>query len=444
MANTRRTHKGRAAASRPSAKKPVKTTRKTTRKPSRRAGATKARDSGRGQPRLLQSYRRLAEISRDLSSTLELPALLNRIVAAASELTESEAASILLIEPRSGELRFEASTHADPQLEGDSLLVPREGSLADWVVTHGEPLSIANVADDPHQFVQLDRWTNRVRRSLLGVPLLARGKIIGALETINKVGDGGFTAEDTETLVTLAAQAAVAIETARLFLQSDLVAEMIHELRTPLASLAATSYMLQRPELAEAQRSEFVRTMQRETARLSQLTNDFLDLARLESGRARLNLEPFSMPELVTECLNLVQPQAQERDIRCGLDLSPETENCPPVVGDRAKIKQVLLNLLTNAIKYNRPHGAITVRAACNGRTFATEVADTGEGIAAVSLPRIFDKFYRVADQPDLPQGTGLGLAIAKKIVETHGGEISAASKPGVGTTLRFTLPLRG
>ena len=112
------------------------------------------------------------------------------------------------------------------------------------------------------------------------------------------------------------------------------------------------------------------------------------------------------------------------------------------VSGDRAKIKQVVLNLLTNAIKYNREGGTITVRGSCHEDFFELSVSDTGRGIPPESLPRIFEKFYRVADAEGWTQGTGLGLAIAMKIVETHGGEMTVESQVGVGTTFRLTLPL--
>lgn len=397
----------------------------------------------RNYPLLLQRYRRLMEISRDLISTLDLPALLNRIVEAARELTGAEAASLLLIDPQSGDLHLEASTQAGWPTSGDGRAVPMADSVAGSIAREGRPVLIANLAEDPRGLAQTTAWPDFVTRSVLGAPLNGRNRIVGVLEALNKIDAGGFTPDDTDTLVTLAAQAAVAIETARLFQQSDLVSEMIHELRTPLASLAATSYMLLRPELPVERRNEFIRAIQRETARLTTLTNDFLDLSRLESGRARFELEPFSMLDLASECLAMVRPQAEEHGLTCVLAMSPEAAACPPVVGDRAKIKQVLLNLLTNAIKYNRAGGEIRVSGACAGPRFETTVADTGRGIPPESLPRIFDKFYRVADVESRTPGTGLGLAIAKRIVETHGGSITVESSVGVGTTLRFSLPLQ-
>ncbi|MBI3361265.1 MAG: GAF domain-containing sensor histidine kinase [Chloroflexi bacterium] len=399
----------------------------------RRAGDASAI---RNYPLLLRRYQQLMEISRVLGSTLELPALLRQIIEAARELTHTEAASILLIDPRTGELRFEASTQVDTS-QMDSIMVPKEGSIAGWIVSHDEPLVIADVTQDPRHYQQVDKKVDFVTRSLLGVPLKTRDKTIGVLEAINKRG-GGFSPDDADTLEILAAQAAVAIETARLFQQSDLVAEMVHELRTPLAALTATSHLLLRSDLPEERRAEFVRTIQQETLRLTSMTSDFLDLARLESGRARFVRAPFAMPELVAECVGIIQPQAHDRSIA----LRVEVPDVPRTVsGDRAKIKQVVLNLLTNAIKYNREGGTIVVRGAGDQNSYELSVADTGKGIPPDSLPRIFEKFYRVADTEGWTQGTGLGLAIAKKIVETHGGEMTVESQVGVGATFRFTLP---
>jgi signal transduction histidine kinase len=395
----------------------------------------------RNYPGLLQRYRRLMEISRVLSSTLDLPSLLRRIIEAARELTETEAASILLADPGTGELRFEASTHPALDSHWSHRAVSLDGSIAGRVAAQGQPLLIRDVAADPRRLRPVEHASAFASRSVLAVPLIARDKTIGVLEAVNKAGAQDFNADDADTLETLAAQAAIAIDTARLFQQSDQVAEMVHELRTPLASLAATSYILLKPDLPEAQRVELVKTLQRETARLTGMTSDFLDLARLESGRARITREPFSFPELAVECLTLIKPDADMRGVTCALDLAPQARQWPAAVGDRAKIKQVLLNLLTNAIKYNRPGGSLVVRGQANGRGIEVAVADTGPGIPPASLPHLFDKFYRVADSDGAPHGTGLGLAIAKKIVESHGGHIGVESVVGAGTTLKFSLP---
>jgi signal transduction histidine kinase len=259
------------------------------------------------------------------------------------------------------------------------------------------------------------------------------------LEAVNKRA-GTFTADDTQTLQWLAAQAAVAILNARLFQQSDLVAEMVHELRTPLSALMAASHLLLRPELNDDQRRELVETLQRETRRLAQLTTDFLDVARLESGRVTFDFAPFDLRTLLDECLGVVQPQAAERGITLALEAGQEL---PQVESDRDKVKQVLLNLLTNAIKYNRDQGEVHLRAQAVPGLVRVSVDDTGIGMQAEAIRRVFDRFYRTPASEQSTDGTGLGLSIARRIVEALGGELGVQSTPGQGSTFYFTLPLR-
>jgi len=384
-------------------------------------------------------YERLMEISRQLTSTLDLNTLLNQIIRAAVELTDTEAASILLIDPQTEELRFEAATNISSGAR-DALIVPKEGSLAGWVVTHGEFVLVADTRHDPRWFKDVEKSTETPTRNLLAVPMRAHTKVIGALEALNKHEDMPFSEDDINTLMTLAAQAAVAIENARLFQQSDFIAELVHELRTPLAALKASTALLQRPNFPEDRRQDILDTMQEETDRLVKMTTEFLDLARLESGRARLEVARFELRALMEESLTVVQPQAHDRAIATHLSVEPLELDA-----DRGKLKQVLLNLLTNGIKYNREQGEIFLaaeRVTEGNRQFVKiSVRDTGQGISKENQAHIFERFYRVADHEGYTQGTGLGLVIAKRIIEAHGGNMWLESEPGVGTTFFFTLP---
>ena len=403
--------------------------------PKRSPGADTIR---RNYPLLLKRMERMMEISRVLASTLDLNKLLRKIIDAARELTDTEAASIMLFDPRSGELRFEATTNqVSAELEG--IVIPVEGSIAGWIVTHSQPLVVPDTSKDPRWSQVVDQRISFVTRSILGVPLVTREKTLGALEAINK-REGFFSDDDVVTLQTLAAQAAVAIVNARLFQQSDLISEMVHELRTPLAALTATSHLILRPELPDAKRLELITTIQRETGRLSQMTTDFLDMARLESGRMRFNREVFDVAELIQECVEVVRPQAAGRS----LTLQTQIASAPKTLeSDRGKVKQVLLNLLTNACKYNRDHGAIRVSTqVAPDAYYRVVVADTGKGIPPEAMAHMFEKFYRVADTENTTTGTGLGLPIARKIIEALGGEMGVKSTPGVGSTFYFTLPL--
>jgi signal transduction histidine kinase len=301
-----------------------------------------------------------------------------------------------------------------------------------------QPVIINDAASDPRHFRQVDSQTSFLTRSILGVPLVNKDKPIGVLQALNKKGEQPFEASDVETLQTLAAQAAIAIVNARLFQQSDLIAEMVHELRTPLAALTATSHLLMRGDLPTERRAEFVGTIRDETNRLARMTTEFLDLAKLESGRARFEREVVELAELVHECVSIVIPQADSKDVA----IHEQLLGLPAVLADRGKIKQVMLNLLTNAIKYNRESGSIFVIGEALDQRLKVAVRDTGKGIPLESMPRIFEKFFRVPDSEGWSQGTGLGLAIAKRIVESHGGKMIVESTVNVGTTVSFSLPL--
>lgn len=388
---------------------------------------------------MLARYERLMEISMQLNSTLDLAALLRKIISAAKELTNTEASSILLVDPSTGELRFEIASNINPH-EMEKIIVPMEGSIAGWIVSHGEPRVIEDVTKEPGWSRRVDDTIEFHTRNLLGVPMRTHSKVIGCLQAVNKLQGAVFTETDIATLTVLASQAAIAIENARLFQQSDFIAEMVHELRTPLAALKASTVLLLRPDLPTERSRDIILTMQSETERLSRLTSEFLDLARLESGRTRLDLTRFNLHELIMESVEVVLPQANSKGITVDVDEANHI-----LTADRGKVKQVLLNLLTNAIKYNREHGRITVstQAVASGDRPLVQiaVADTGLGISKEHQKHMFEKFFRVSDTAGFTQGTGLGLAIAKHIIEAHGGQITLESEPGMGSTFFITLP---
>jgi signal transduction histidine kinase len=390
--------------------------------------------------KLIERYGRIIDISQRLNSTFDLRSLLDAIIEAARELTGVEAASIMLLDQASGELRFEAASNIKSH-EMDRITVPMEGSIAGWIATHGEPRVINDVSQEPEFYSEVDQEIEFKTNDLLGVPMRAHDKIIGVLEAINKLDGSHFTEEDIETLTALAGQAAIAIQNARLFQQSDFIAEMVHEIRTPLAALKASTVLLQRTELPQEKRQDIIITMQGETERLVRMTSEFLDLARLESGRFQLEKVPFELDALIRESVDVVIHQANDKNVTFHLNIHPIK-----VIGDRGKIKQVILNLFTNAIKYNRDNGDIYVRSREileNDAPFIeVSVNDTGFGITPENLKNLFTKFFRVADTAGHTQGTGLGLAITRHIAEAHGGSVWAESEYGKGSTFYVTMPI--
>jgi signal transduction histidine kinase len=386
---------------------------------------------------LLKGYQRLLEISRDLASTLDLGALLDRIVHAAADLTDAQAASILLYDSLSQQLYFQAATNIDePSMRG--LLVPLD-SLAGWIVQNRQPVMIADVRKDARHFGKIGQTTQFETYSLLGVPLITKDKVIGVLEALNK-RQGEFTPADQDLLSALGGQAAAAIENTRLFQQSDLISEFVHELRTPLSSLNTAAHLLNRPELSDEQRERMITTIQGETLRLSEMASAFLDLARLESGRVQFNMESFELPPVLQESAAILRARALEKEQQLTLAHPPDL---PPLVADRNKVKQVVINLLSNAVKYTPARGAIHLSAEADEQEMRILVRDTGRGISPEGLAHLFQKFYRVPGSEKIAPGTGLGLSICKKIIEGHGGEIGVHSQVDEGTTFIVHLPLK-
>ena len=297
-----------------------------------------------------------------------------------------------------------------------------------------------NAHEDPRFFSNVETKTGFPTESLLGIPLVTKNKVVGVLEVINK-HRGKFTDTDESMLLVLGAQAAVAIENARLFQQSDLISEFVHELRTPLSSLSTATYLLLRPEMSQEQRDQIVHNIHNETIRLNALASSFLDLARLESGRVQFRKSPFSIADLVYECKDVMASKALEDNIQIRVEAA---ERLPLLEADRDKIKQVLLNLLSNAIKYNRPNGTVIMRPEEREDEIAIYVQDTGMGIPEEAVPHLFQKFFRVREHESRASGTGLGLSICKQIISGHGGRIEVKSKLGIGTVFMVCLPRSG
>jgi signal transduction histidine kinase len=382
----------------------------------------------------LERYKRLIEISRDLASTLELDPLLKRIVNAARDLTDAQAASILLYDSVASQLYFQVATNMDPMMRG--LVVPMD-SIAGWILTNRKPLRIGDVSKDSRFFQNVSKTLSFETSSLMGVPLITKDKVIGVLEVLNKT-QGEFNETDEDLLTVIGAQAAIAIENTRLFQQSDLIAEFVHELRTPLASLSTATYLLLRPEISREQSQQIITNIHNETLRLNALASSFLDLARLESGRVQFQKSSFAIRPLLEECWTIMQSKASETQISVEINVPADM---PEVVGDHDKLKQVVLNLVSNAIKYNRPGGKVVLSASFEPDLWRFSVEDCGHGIPEDSIPNLFQKFYRVKGMETKVAGTGLGLSICKGIVQGHGGRIEVKSVLGKGTTFTVFIP---
>jgi heavy metal sensor kinase len=219
--------------------------------------------------------------------------------------------------------------------------------------------------------------------------------------------------------------------------QKQFTADASHELRTPLAVLISEAQTTLARERTGAEYRETIEANLAAAQQMRQLTESLLTLARLEAGHEKVRREPFNLGELTQACVARIRPLVVARQITICSELAAAGGN-----GDEAQIRQVITNLLANAIHYNRDGGEVHVSTRVEGANAVLTVRDTGPGISAADLPHIFDRFYRADKARSRAEGhSGLGLAISKVIVDAHGGTIHADSQPGVGTTFTVRLP---
>jgi two-component system phosphate regulon sensor histidine kinase PhoR len=218
----------------------------------------------------------------------------------------------------------------------------------------------------------------------------------------------------------------------------DFISNISHELRTPLASLRAVADTLRDGALEDPPAARrFLDRMDTEVDALTQMVEELLELSRIESGQVPFRLEPVAVADVVLPSVERLRPQAERAVLRLAVDLPSDL---PLVWADAERIQQVVTNLVHNAIKFTPSGGEVTISAAAGEGEVVVSVHDTGVGIPANDLPRIFERFYK-ADHARSGGGTGLGLAIAKHIVQGHGGRIWAESIEGRGSTFYFSLP---
>jgi signal transduction histidine kinase len=395
---------------------------------------------------------RIVKVSQILNSTLSVEPLLRIIIQSATELTHTEACSIMLLDKRTGELRFTHSIGEGSEGLRD-VTVPLENSIAGWIVRKRKPLLIRDAKTDPRWHSQIDKTIDFDTRSILGVPLKVKDEVIGVMELLNKVDEQGFVQDDIQIANTLAAQAAIAIENARLLdelqrayddlaeldqLKSNFVSIASHELRTPLSVILGYASFLREEVSGEA--GEQIDIVLQSAMRLRSIIDDMVNLRHVDTGQAQLERDIFSMTELISDVAGEFDQLAKAKQQILRVDLP---EDPLKIDADRQKIYLVLANLLSNAIKFTLPQGRVQVSAQRKGEEIWVCVMDTGIGIPERDYNRIFDRFYQV--EPSLTrryEGMGLGLSVAKSMVELHNGRIWVESVVDKGSRFTVVLPI--
>lgn len=411
----------------------------------------------------------LAEVGRDISATLDLTTVLERIAAHARELLDVSNSAVFLPDEEDETMKARVALGPIAGQVKATRVRPGEGIIGDlW--RRREAQFINDAAHDPRA-VTIEGTERHTDDRTMVAPLLAGDRVTGMM-AVWRSGGEAFDDQDLAFLQGLARQASIAIENARLYSEaqaataaaraaneskSAFLANVSHELRTPLTSVMGFAHIVQRrlnerifPRLpaddARVQRTvaqieQNLDIVLSEGERLTALINNVLDLEKIEAGRMEWRMEEVSLADIVKQATQATSAIVEQAGLTLVEAVDPDV---PPVIGDRDRLVQVMINLISNAMKFT-PSGSITCRLRTGDGEALVSVQDTGVGIAPHDLDAVFEKFRQVGDTlTDKPEGTGLGLSICKEIVEHHGGRIWVESVVGEGSTFSFTVPLIG
>jgi signal transduction histidine kinase len=398
---------------------------------------------------------RITEISAALNSQVRLKPLLGMIMDASVEIVDAEAASVLLWDSKTNELRFASTTNDD---ETDALIgiaVPLEGSIAGTVLTENRTVIVNDVRRDRRHYGGVDKATDFHTRSVLGVPMRVKNRVIGVLEAVNK-RVLPWTADDAANLAILAGQAAVALESAQMVaalqkaneelsrldkLKSDFIAIASHELRTPLAKiLGYGSFLLE--DHADPTVRDYAGKIMIGATQLNSLIDDLVNLRYIDQNAIDLTVAPLALATLLNGVVHDAVALADAKDQR--LQYIPPAPEVMVLV-DKPRLAMAVANILKNAVRFTPRNGRILVQTKVQpSRQVWIMVSDTGIGLKKEDQERIFERFYQVASHLTRTEGgLGVGLSIARAVIEAHGGRVWASS-PGLneGTTITIALPL--
>ena len=409
--------------------------------------------------RLVEELKALGDVGQAVSSTLDLPTVLTTVVAHAVELSATDGGVIYEYDERVGEFHLTASHNLDVELSEALEAAPirlGEGAVGQAAATRA-PVEIPDTLDEQgYAVTRLRPLLARLGyRALLAVPLLREERIVGGLVVWRRAA-GNFSPEVVNLIQTFAAQSVLAIQNARLFREieeksrqleaanrhkSDFLARVSHDLRTPLNSIIGfTRIVLRRTasQLPNLQKENLQKVLI-SSEHLLNLINELLDLAKIDAGKMEVIAESFRVEDIINMTAGTVEPLLKDGRVSLVRDITPDL---PPLKTDRDKLKQILLNLLSNAAKFTE-YGEIRVSAARENGTLKLAVSDTGIGMKPEALEHIFEEFQQ-AEKTTASRygGTGLGLAIVKKFINLMGGGIVVESEFGKGSKFTITLPM--
>jgi signal transduction histidine kinase/CheY-like chemotaxis protein/ligand-binding sensor domain-containing protein len=436
----------------------------------------------------------LSEIGREITASLDFETIFDRLYERVNQLADAQIFGVGLYHPDRNEIEYRLA------IENGKRYAPYTRDTGDrdqfpvWCIDHREPVFINDVAaeygkyltkyDDQRQMLE-DGTMSQPPQSIIYLPLVSKDKVLGII-TIQSPQKNAYTVHHLNVMQNLAAYTSIALDNAsayrklneqenenrRLFEEAQLarataeeadaaksafLSTVSHELRTPLTSVLGFAKIIKKRleerifPLIHTEDRRILQTMQQveenlkvvvgEGERLTKLIDDVLDLAKIEAGKLEWHMDAVTIPDVIDHATAATAALFEQKGLRLIKEIDADL---PGVTGDRDRLIQVVINLISNAVKFT-DSGSITCRARRRGGETVVSVTDTGVGISPADQPKVFERFKQVGDTlTDKPKGTGLGLPICREIVEHHGGRIWVESEPGQGSTFSFALPIAG
>jgi signal transduction histidine kinase len=427
----------------------------------------------------LQRLVSLSNIGKTISLNFTTDELLETIFRECRKVVDVSLFAIALVDEATDELAFEIEYVNGERRPKER--IPMGGGLNDWVIRNGRSLRLASNQEE--RTIGLQAIEDGLpTESWLGVPMIARDRVVGVI-SIQSYRKNVFSEEDELLLTAIATQAAVALENANLYRdlegltyalehrvqertselretnlrllaadrsKNQFLANMSHELRTPLNSIVGFADVLQEKAqgLLSEKRHSFVRNIRTAGDHLLTLINDILDLSKIEAGKMELHVEEFDVQHALDALERVMHSYAAQQGVKLEIEVEP---GMPRLRLDEARLRQILFNLVSNAVKFSHRGGTVTIRVSRKSETesklrcdsIRIDVIDRGIGMEENELRKIFEEFYQTEDGRRAQRGgTGLGLSLTRNFVELHHGSIDVQSRPGEGSTFTVHLPL--
>ena len=439
-----------------------------------------------------RSIELLSDIGREITASLDFDTIFDKLYGRVNELADVDVFGVGLYHPEKNEIEYRLAIEKGKRYAPYSRSTTDRSQLPVWCIEHREPVFINDVAQESTKYIPHyaeaaraleDGTMSQAAQSIIYLPLVSKDKVLGIV-TIQSLEKHAYTEHHLNMMQNLAAFTAIALDNAAAYRQineqehdnrrlfedaqraraaaeeadaakSAFLSTVSHELRTPLTSVLGFAKIIKKRlddrifPIVKTDDKKVLQTVQQirenlqvvvgEGERLTKLIDDVLDLAKIEAGKLEWNMGPVSVQEIIDHATAATASLLEPKGLRLMKDIDA---TLPQITGDRDRLIQVVINLVSNAVKFTDA-GTITCRAVREGDTLVVSIIDTGLGIARTDQPKVFERFKQVGDTlTDKPKGTGLGLPICREIIEHHGGRVWVESELGHGSTFSFSLPI--